>query len=110
MPRLCVHHVNPAAAPLGAAGFVDHVAHVARVFNAMERDNATVGRIGVGRTLARCFVASVKHDRADSQHPIDESLPDGDVIDINKQDAIVRLAQNATLDDQPMSGQSIMYR
>src|SRR4051812_11782408 len=95
---LRIHHVHASAAALGATSFIDDVTHLPRIFDAAHRQNR--GR-GIGR---------VEHDRTEIEHPIDETLPNSDVVDIDKQDAILGLAQNSAFDDQTMCGQSILHR
>ena len=62
-------------------------------------------------TPAMNVVAVVcENDRSDVEHAIDQTLSNGDVVDIDEQDAIVGPTQNAPFDDQSMGGQSVVHR
>ena len=92
----CTSHgfdVQAAAAAFGAAGVVKEAGHVANVLDAGQAD------------LGMCTIARSDGDRADIEKPLDQSLPEADVVHVDDFDAVRHAAENALFMHESLIGE-----
>lgn len=89
--------MNPAAAALFAADFVDGVGDVFHIVDAAE-DELGVGDVG-----------GEDADGADAEEPLNEALGELDVVDVDHLDPVGDAGQNAAPMEEPLRGELIFH-
>src|SRR6478609_3750021 len=88
--QLGVHHVNAPASTLGASRFIDEVADLAWVLDAVH------GHDPSARCVFLCgFIVCTQCNSAEIEHAFDNTLVDCDVVDVNQQNTVIGPAQKS---------------